>query len=253
LSFEIQRKIFNQQTQGNYTAEVDTELLEAMINQWSKLRQYYEYSVDDQSDNHEPDLEMSLYMIANYLSWRDSVSSMKQSAKLSGEQEREKIVESLLTTLENSMSRILKTTRSLDQFKDEAVDHQRPVIEKRICELSSQIDGKVFDPEEHETYVAEFDVEVLKEVLSEWFRLSQHYKHSLDDPSENHEPDLEMSLYLVANYFDWRQYITILIYGAMQDNGYTKRQEFLEDHGDDLDNSMNKILEAAINIDEFQL
>jgi hypothetical protein len=119
--------------------------------------------------------------------------------------------------------------------------------------LSSQIDGKVFDPEEHETYAAEFDVEVLKEVLSEWFRLSQYYKHSLDDPSENHEPDFEMSLYLVANYCDWRQYISILIYGAMQDNGYTKRQEFLEDHGDDLDNSMNKILEAAINIDEFQL
>ncbi len=96
LSNEIHKDIIRQQIkEGIIPGVLDLNKVELMIEKWFELEKYYlnsiYYSPDEQAD-----LEMSLFMVSNYLNWHESLLVALSSASRQDNQERANEIDELI-------------------------------------------------------------------------------------------------------------------------------------------------------------
>ena len=121
LSDEIRKDITRQQIkEGIIPGVLDLNKVELMIEKWFELEKYYlnriYYSLDEQAD-----LEMSLFMVSNYLNWHDSLLVALSSASQQGNQERANEIDELIGSLEGAMKEIMKAMWSRDKIENDAL------------------------------------------------------------------------------------------------------------------------------------
>jgi hypothetical protein len=127
----------------------------------------------------------------------------------------------------------------------------RKDIEKKIRELALQLNKDLLAQQQARQLPQKVNLVVLRKMLDEWSNLAEYYEHNIYEKNfeSDVDTDLEMSLFMVNNYLNWTRDLQIFISGA-ENHAETDK---LEDALDYLEHSMQKILAAISDKDEFKL
>jgi len=116
ISHQLNKDIVKQQKQGTIPGKVDLSMLEAMVDKWDELATYYERNIYDRTSDGDADLDISLFIIKNYLSWQDDLPREIYNARQSNNENRAGDLEDFRDLLEHSINRIFKAIRVIDEF-----------------------------------------------------------------------------------------------------------------------------------------
>lgn len=103
-------------SQNDDRRTINQALLHEMLLEWGKLSEYYKRSCYKSKTPDDVDLEMSLFLVANYQKWRDKLHVYMASASRRGDQEEAEELDEASNTLEYEMDLILKAIRDWDIF-----------------------------------------------------------------------------------------------------------------------------------------
>lgn len=111
LSLKLREELFEQQQQSQ-PQRINIVLCEHMLDEWGNLAKHYENSIYH-GDN--PDTEMSLFIVENYLDWAQKLSIFVEISHKQNDEDTDEL-EELLLTLEVHMKDILAAISSIDSM-----------------------------------------------------------------------------------------------------------------------------------------
>lgn len=110
------KDIIVQQHQGIIPGKTNMSLVEAMLDKWGELADYYEQSVYHSENDTDVDLEMSIHIVRNYL---DSLEHLRIQLKGAVENNDEILIENIndyIDLLEHAMERIFEAVYTIDPY-----------------------------------------------------------------------------------------------------------------------------------------
>jgi hypothetical protein len=104
------------QSQKKLEQKLDTKKLDDMLFEWNNLYQYYaERNYSSKGD--KKDLDISIFMIKNYLYWTEYCQTYMGVYARKGQMMEAEAFDEAFNTLEDTMKEIMKTVRDFDEYE----------------------------------------------------------------------------------------------------------------------------------------
>ena len=119
ISLEIDKKLLAQQTAQQFPQRINMSLLHLMLAEWNKLAKYYEHTNWERNgqEQKKPDLEISVFILQNYLSWVQTLLIFMGGASKRDENQLADELGDALSMLENCMQEIFAACRDEDDLE----------------------------------------------------------------------------------------------------------------------------------------
>jgi hypothetical protein len=115
LSMEFD-KILREQMQQELAQNLDMKKLDEMLSEWHQLYRYYKDR--NYSENViDKDLDISIFMVKNYLYWTEYCEILMYSYESKGQKYIVAAFNEAVSTLEYTMQEIMKTVRDFDDYE----------------------------------------------------------------------------------------------------------------------------------------
>lgn len=118
LSLQLREAPLREQGQ-KFTEQYDLTLLRAMLDKWRELADYYEHNIYEKNREQDidTDLEMSLFIVGNYLDWMFQFEVYMGTAAQKGDRTEEDELWEYHHELKGHMERILAITADKDDLQ----------------------------------------------------------------------------------------------------------------------------------------